>query len=796
MKKGLLLLSGLVIMSGMLIAQPSNDNCAGALPMNYAATEAELVLTNGDSRGGTPDATVPDVCSGTWFNDDVWYFFTAPDPLPSANVIIKTYFGTEADDVTSVGMAIYTSCAMDASPLQCFSSDDPNQNQLEISAACLEPNANYLIRVWSGGTDIPGTFRIGAFAKASTDVILWSETFGDGLAGWSTFGTCGGNADSNGNALFRYYSDGVIDMGAYANPGVGVSALSVCDGAVGVDCDFDDNGGVAGAFGTGRCPTGNGSQYVLVSPSIAHGEWNVAGITISFRQGLREYQSEYFVSYRIFESGAWGDWRNYEINTDDEYAINSAHYNNEARRVFLGGAQAGDSLQIRFVYDGNYYYWGIDDILLIEAPCVDLRSMSNWYAIAPAVNTPSSQVRPWWPLNDVYNSGACTQTNVNLNCTIMNSGGQVVYNDNVAYGSIEGDVLVENVNFPSPVMVPTSSVAPDTYTGTYLLTSDQSTPENDFNFADNSNTFSFSTTEDVYALETGFTRSVAVSNAIYDPGAPLSYTYGNYFFFPQGSDYKLRSVTWGVANPSDVAGIPINLILFKWVDANDNEIAESSEREILGFATHVFDGSEPDNTILETVLESFTGGDIVFEDNASYLMMAEFNGVDDETFFFLLASEDYDYGGVVLSGAQAGMPTYASVLGFSSDGNVQGIDYEVTLTTDPDRVHFGWDIVPLIRLNIDDLVGTKDLLPEENVVKLYPSPASENVKVDIEFTQRMENVQLVMVDAAGRSVFTQNYENMDRAALEFNVSRLPSGAYTMQVNTERGVRAVPFVVQH
>jgi hypothetical protein len=418
--------------------------------------------------------------------------------------------------------------------------------------------------------------------------------------------------------------------------------------------------------------------------------------------------------------------------------------------------------------------------------------MSNWFAIAPSVVTPADQEIPWWPLNDVYNGGACEQTNVNLNFTLENSGGTMVYNQNLSYGNLPADTLAENVNFLTPVVVPNGVI--DTYTGWYTVTSDMSTDTTDFDFSDNTNQVMYSTSMDNYAKETGFTRSVAVNNTIYDANAPLSYTYGNYFYFPTGSKYKLRDVTWGSSNPADIAGIPINLILFKWVDSNDNEIAESAEREIVAFATHTFDGSEPENLILNTVLESFSGGDVMFEDDAAYLMMVEYNAVD-QTFFFLLASEEFDYGGVVLSSAQAGMPTYASVLGFSPDGNVQGIDYEVTELGDPDRVYFGWNIVPLVRLNLEKKTSVRDDLPSENLVKVYPNPVSNLMTLDMEFTQRMENVQVIVLDVSGKSVFTENYKGMERASLEYNVERLVPGTYNIHVSTEKGSRTVPFVVQ-
>lgn len=801
MKKGLLVLSGMVMAAGMLFAQPVNDFCDQAIELTIYDSEAEAILTPGTTEGVTDGLTdpIPMPCSANFFRDDVWYYCTAPDDVAALGYAVKVYYGGPGD-MPDFGIAIYNSCDPGAENQPFFCSfDSPTNDQAVI---CLTPGQTVFIRVWSAsGTaadwqDGWGSFRIAVFAQEdkSTDVVLWEETFSGGLNGWTTFGTCA-DAALNENAVWKWYANGVIDAGAYANPGVGITGgLSVCDGAVGVDSDYNDNLGIPDNFGAGPCPAP--AQYFLVSPEINHQEWGVAGISITWTQGLREFQSTHFVSYRIMLGGVWQEWRNFEVNT--EFPVNSGHFSADQQRVFLGGAHLGEMLQIRFVYNGNYYYWGIDDVRIIEAPCVNLRAMDNWYAIAPAVNTPVSQVTSWWPMNDVYNAGACAQTNVNLNFRVTDEGGKTVYNENLGYGTIEADVLVENVNFATPVSV--SNTMPSVYTGTYTLTSDDSDPDNDFDFSDNVISFDFETTTNLYAYETGSTRSVAVAQGIYDATAPLSYTYGNYFYFvrgrsPNGGPITLSSVTWGVTNPADVAGIPINLILFKWVDSNNDQIAQSVERQIVAFAQVEFSPGAPPNQILETVLENFNnpGAPVEFEDNTAYLMMVEYNAID-RTFFFLEASEAYDYGGVVFSSAQAGQPTYCSVLGFSPDGNVQGIDYEVTNLGVTGRVHFGWDIVPVVRLNLDVPDAVDNSLSADNTITLFPNPASDQVQLKMEFAQRMDHVQIILIDAAGKSVFMQNYRDMEHAQLEFDVTRLVPGAYTMHIATSKGARAVPFIV--
>jgi len=61
----------LILGTGALVAQPVNDNCTGAIEVPLAADEGSVVLVTGDTRGATGDLDVPNVCSGTWFGDDI-----------------------------------------------------------------------------------------------------------------------------------------------------------------------------------------------------------------------------------------------------------------------------------------------------------------------------------------------------------------------------------------------------------------------------------------------------------------------------------------------------------------------------------------------------------------------------------------------------------------------------------------------------------------------------------------------------------------------------------------------------
>lgn len=793
------LLFALCLWSVAAWAQPANDDCANASPVAYADSEATAVLTDGDSRGATASTTPTTVCSGTWYTDDTWYTFTAPDVLPPDGITIRVYFNNAITptDVPAIGMALYESCGADETALACFSSDLPEDDRIDMTGACLVPGEDYFVRIWSTGneSDTEGTFKVGVFANTEADQSLWWETFNDGIEanGWTTTGECD-NPDSNANAGFKYLPDGLIDMGAYIFAGAAINSPTLCDGAVGVDSDFNDNAGIEGNFGNGPCPVPG--QHFLVSPVIYSGDWMGAGLSLTWTQAIRQFQSTYFFSYRTRDVGDdWTEWVDVQINT--EHATNGNFVSDDVQRFFMPGAAGHDSLQVRFVYNDNYYMWAIDDVKIVETECNNLRVQENFYAIAPWALIPEDQVREFAALADIYNAGACPQTNVVMNHTVVNTAtSAVVYNENLTYGTVGPDSLAENKLFPELINLPKEEAC---YMATYTLTSDST----DFDPLDNSISFNYCVGGNVFAHEDEFTRSVAVNGAIYDPGAPLSYAYGN--IFKPEADAKVDTIIWGVNNPDDMAGYTVSIYLIQWTDTNGDLIAEASERRFVGYADYTFSGTEGDNAVLQTVLDNFDnpGDPVIMRAGFQYIALVEYVATTaDDPQFFLLASEERDYSAQVLAMDSAfahGLTDerlFMTALGFSPDGNIANIDYEVReLDVNDSRIYFGDDIVPMIRVVVSPLVNTNDQLPIDNSISAYPNPATEKIHVKLEFSKPFDNVELRLLNNIGQTVYNKTI----RAAITqhtepISVSNLPAGNYLLQVETSDGQRSMPVVI--
>lgn len=802
------LLFGLLLWSFAAFAQPANDLCSGSIPITIAKDEASATRYDGDTRG-TEDASIDGipVCSGNFYRDDVWFTMTSPDTINEYGYTIKVYYTGSGTDIASFGIGLYYSCDADASnsPFVCLNT--PSQDQV---TACIEPNQTIYIRVWSAAGDATdwevgeGTFRIAAFSRqvagSNNFNVLWGANEGEGdFAGgfnnWTTQSVTCSDIQDTVNALWTWTSSGLPGYTFGGGSIAPINSPSLCNGAAIFDSGYLDLGD-AGTAGAGSCPVNQ--EGSLISPIIDVAQFGVFGVSVIFNQSMQRWREGlHFVDY---STDGGKTWIINEINADYTYLSTSPTtgdgYYNEQFRMRLPDAQTSDSLRIRFRFQGTYYWWIIDDVKIVETEANNLVAQDNFYAIQPFATIPSNQVYPWFAENDIRNIGAAPQSNVKLNHKITDANtSNVMYDQTLNYGTLAADSLAENKVFPTPVMLPS---VPATYDAVYTVSQDQT----DFDPSNNTINFSFTVGGSYFAHEAGATRSVAVANAVYDDGAPLSYGYGN--IFRPVNDVTISSVQWGVANATEMIDKTVSIYLIQWTDNNGDQIAESAERKFVGVADYTFTGTEGDDVILESVLDNFEnpGDPIVMKAGFNYIALVEYvaTTVDDPQ-FFMLASEDYKYSATVLASDTAFVNgwgdhrIYMTALEFSPDGVLANVDIEVKDISPFDtRVHFGDDIVPLVRL-IPEGVGTHDPLPVTDLVNVYPNPATDNIQVKLEFENAIDNVKLRLLDNLGRVVYQKELtQTMTNHIESIRTSHYAAGNYLLQVETKDGQRSIPVVI--
>ncbi len=617
--------------------------------------------------------------------------------------------------------------------------------------------------------------------------ILWGGAtgqgdFNGGLNGWTTVddGACA-NFE-----LWRWSANATATDGAFSTGGGTSQSPSNCNGAMAFDSDFYDNDGDQGNLGNGECPAPQTGELISPTIDLASIIGDAKGIALKFHQATRQFNSTYFVS---FSNDDGANWQDIEINSDFE--VNSPHIN-EIERVYLPCVDLNSStFKLKFRWEANYYYWIVDNVQLVEATAEEannLRVMPNFFAIAPNAVTPNSQVEPFSFLADVYNAGSSTQTGINLNVTIDDNNGEVFTAD-LPYDDIPCDSLVENIPFPD-YFTPDGTI--NNYIGTYEITSDSV----DFDPSDNVQLFSFSTSDTVFAKETGMTRTIlpAASNWEGDM-EPHSWAYGNFFHIVNGDDWNASSATFGIGNADD-PGIPgrlLTIYLYKWdEDTNEDGNMDPDERTKVGFAIYEILGSEDTDDLITVPLLNFPSGDpgpVDIDSDQSYVLMVEY-ATNDEVDFALVASDVMNYSAMSfradLDGIPEGKARYAALLGVNGD-----------LESEPySSVGFGQDLVPVVRLNIGLPVNTDNPLDPANVIQLSPNPTNNQLNLKIDLVETQSNVSIRILDINGRLIMDQPYKDMKNETLEFNVSDFANGTYFLHFITENGVKTERFVVQH
>ena len=278
------------------------------------------------------------------------------------------------------------------------------------------------------------------------ETVIWSEDFASGIpTTWMNYGTAVGVADPDAKWEYRGTtttpSIATGSRGGYAGTAatgqLPIQSTTAANGFVVFDSDFLDNAGIAGNF----CGTGS----IACAPHVANletGVINLLGhptVDLLFTQYYRRFAGPGNVqtvpaTYLDFSTDGGVTWSG-NVTLNAGIAVNSATARNSAIAVSIGqyvGNQA--NVKIRFRFDGDYYFWQMDDIKIISTPKNRLTFTagsdgSPAQDIVYGANQESArmgrmtlkQVRPIAFDANCFNSGQNAQTNVKLQMKIFNA---------------------------------------------------------------------------------------------------------------------------------------------------------------------------------------------------------------------------------------------------------------------------------------------------------------------------------------------------------------------------------------
>jgi hypothetical protein len=632
---------------------------------------------------------------------------------------------------------------------------------------------------------IKSTLRFGVLFSAllalatslQAQTAFWSEDFSGGgvPADWT-------NIDESGQDVIFEWCDDPQNDGGDSCPSWFSDAINLQDPFAGttatngfLSCDSDEAGALAS----------NHIAQLTTSAIDCSGQMEV---WFKFDSHIGVYDVSANIGALIKVSTDGVNWDTYLPYPDLTTTVRWSE-NPEIVILDISATAAGQSaVYIQYEWTGNWeYQWSIDDLALYDSdptlifvPPHDMRVNDNFYAVAPNLFWPLEMVETFGFLADVENIGSLAQTNVLLNVTIEDEALNVVYTEDLDYGTLDADSLAENVPFPGAGFLPT---AMGDYFGTYTISADSA----DVNPDNNSVGFAFNVSDKLFAKDDGVELITRPADDSWDVDEPWSWAYGNYFYVPTAGDYVFDEVsfTLDVSAATDLAGENVIVRIYEWTDDNADEQADPNERTEIASMIYTIDGTEVGEDFIYIPVTTLLGDPVALSDDTQYLVMVEFQtDIVGKTVEMGMASS-VDYGAMTFRTGLDGAPRYGSFLGVL--GNLDEEAYS--------SLGFGTDFLPTVGFTYKELSSTKELLLLNGNLSTFPNPANNEVTLDMDFNETMQDVTVQLFDLTGKLLETQTMENVKRQQASFNVSTLANGNYIFKVTTEQGTRSERFTVQ-
>lgn len=625
-----------------------------------------------------------------------------------------------------------------------------------------------------------GMMLIGAGALTSgvqAQEVYWggpddpNSTFDGGLNDWTAVGiSCSNKPDGtpvDGSEAKWLWAPSPRSQGAYTPVSfTAFASPTAANGAMIFDSDYLDNNGVQDAFGSGTCPSAHRAE--LISPVIdMTGRENVA---LQFYQFYRRFagpvdQSQPATFIEVTGDGG-ATWTSININTD--ISVNSATENPHV--AFVNVAEWADNnpeFQFKFVFDGDYYFWIVDDVTLIGVPEVNISAGQYQY-------TGKALIQPEDVMNqnsfefalEVINEGADIDALVRVE-VVRDADGAVIFELedilNVPTGTSRG----MDFRHEDQIWTPEGLTA-GTYTINYTV--EDSEGREDFNPADNSKSFTFGVSEDIFRSGSATGSPVRLASI-----GPTGWGYGASFFTPQDPniEFSMSEVSTRF-QATNIDGEEIVLYLLQlgpdFLTTTPTIFTENeNELRILGIRDVVLAAADNEQVLtleLENIHEE--GEPIKLEADSEFMVIATMSAN-------------------VSIGSARNYPSWALVIDTTTNvitPNFVQVDKSRLYNNDAFSGNFS-GIAPYyeIQYNITVVSNTPQL--ERTSYKVFPNPTVADFQVELNFNKDM-TTNMYLTDMNGRML--KNYKVQGSNVLHtVNTDGLAAGTYMLIISNELGV---------
>ncbi len=630
------------------------------------------------------------------------------------------------------------------------------------------------------------SIRASQFADASTIRFVRKDTVYNfsvnGFKGWVTIGLDAANAAKSDSAIFQWTADGTGKTGAYWKNRPAIASLNTSrgSGAAIFNSDYLDNRGLSNNVGNGSAPAPHFGE--LWSPIFDATGYN--DMSILFQSYYHHFQSDVINPYWASTYVSWSEdggvtWKErVPIEEHEGYGTYDETPNGNSMVVKLPKSKGTSKFRIKFVFNGDYYFWLIDDVR-VGVLKNNMRINPNSAAIPP-VQMGAYNVDSLRFMANITNSGTATARNVKLTAKVFNAVTKAeLFSTTANYGSIAPDSTAKNRLLPDAFMP--SNVTRMAYDIRYDITHDS---VDEFRRDD---TLRFN--EALRVTDSLFRHDnlsdvipIVPNSTAWQAGQVKSWRVGQYFYMP--------TIPSGTATATSINAVIDDLNwttsrvytagLYEWTDANGDDSVQVSERRLIGIAETPV-GVNPLGAVVNFRLENNvqTGRPIQLKRNQAYLAMLDLTPTRISERAWNASADDrgrVGSAGLKTATKLAGKPRYAGIINYNAN---EANAIWMTNLFDDDLGRYS----PKIRLNAWVVMSKADDLPIDYKINIYPNPVGQNLSVTVDFPKSESAILLRIFDLKGQLIQEREFLNIQKETVNINVSQLASGNYLLQVQT-------------
>ena len=728
-----------------------------------------FVWMNSDTLGNLPSPHLSQLttnainCEG---RDEVWVSFysqiTTSIFAPYNNAVLRVAT-SNTPETEWTDFLLYNNLIVGA-----ISSRNPQPIKFDISEVAANQSTVYIQWQWRGELEQAWLLDDVALydSKPSPANALWYEDFCNGIGDWEI------QTELN-DIPWAWHPSGNMGHGVFSAADHYLHSPTAYNGVALLDYDFLITNGDPANIPNFPYPL---VKAEFISPTIDLSDITTP-LDLEFYQLIRRLNA---VGNNAFSSVAvsidnGNTWEtSVDVNpflfTDDPPLDNKIY-------MPLVDIEGEPAVKIKFTYHGDFFYWVIDDITLIERPDYDLMMETDYFAIPPNYSTPFSQISPIPFLANFKNIGKAAQDSVLFSVCIKKEEESLFQTQNL-FHSVAANAGSDNNPFEEMMLFSNTPNSKGNYRGIYRVKS----PNKDFRPENDSLDFIFEISDTTFAKENGPAGNIT---SLQNP----SYSIGNVFYVPNGMGWYARYISFSGSEPPGVPieGKRVDVLLYEWDGNSDEEFTVNAETdmELIAFYNYEFRSGDGDKLIDIPILD-----ETPLNDDTYYLPVIRYNSVNEQVFPMSI-NRNFNYHASRDVSNDLGKTHHASAVDIGNNGRFNLAGFEPVFS-----------VIPVIRLHIGDNpdlntppVFTKNIaLSSENKIMVHPNPLKAQLNISIDLVQPTEKLWIKIFNIHGQIVFNRHLKHFQKGNLSYAVHKLPRGTYFLQILTPEGSRTKKLII--